>query len=58
MGQRELAIGLNGLHERIGHTHRNIEVFQVARVFGVNKLFNVRVVATQNAHLCPSAGTG
>ncbi len=54
----DVAIGLNSLHERIGDTDGDIEVGQVTFVFGMDKVFNIRVVATQNAHLSATTCTG
>jgi hypothetical protein len=58
MHQREVTIGLHGLHEGVGHADRDIEVAQVTLVFGVDEFFNVGVVAAQHPHLCPASGAG
>ena len=58
MHQGELAVLLHGLHEGVADTDRDVEVFQVASVLGMDELFNVGMIATQNAHLRAPAGTG
>ncbi len=58
MGQFDLGIVGDRLHETVGHGDGDIEVGQVALVLGVDKQFDVGVVAAQNAHLCAAPGTG
>ncbi len=54
----EVAVGLDRLHEGVGHADREVEVAQVARVLGVDEGLDVRVVDPQHAHLraAPRAG--
>ena len=56
--QFELGVGLDGLHERVGHADRDVEVGQAVAVLAVHELEHVRVVAAQDAHLraAPRAG--
>jgi hypothetical protein len=49
-------IGDDGLHERIGGGHREIEVAQVAAILGVNERLHVGMIAAQHAHLRAAAG--
>jgi hypothetical protein len=56
--QFDLAVGLHGLHEGVGHADADVEVLQVAAVLGVDELLDVGVVAAQHAHLRATAGTG
>ena len=51
--QRDTAIGNHGLHEGIGHCHRNVEIAKVAAVLGVDELPRCRVITAQYAHLRP-----
>jgi hypothetical protein len=54
----DLAVGLDGLHELVGHADRDVEVGQVAAVLGVDEGLDVRMVAAQHAHLRAAPGTG
>ena len=56
--QLDLFTGQHGLHEDIGHADRDIEIFQIALVLGVDELLDIRVIAAQHAHLCAAARTG
>jgi hypothetical protein len=58
VNQLDIGIGINGFHEGVGHADGDVEVGQVAFVLGVNEDFDIRVVATQYAHLCATAGAG
>ena len=51
-------VGFNGHHERVGNADRNIEVGQVALVFGVNEQLDIRVVTTHDTHLGAATCTG
>ena len=58
VGELDVAIGLDGLHEGVGHGDGDVEVGQVAVVLGVDEFLDVRVVAAQHAHLGAAAGAG
>ena len=51
----DFAVGLHGLHERVGDAHGDVEVGEVALVLGVDEALDVRVVAAQHAHLRAAA---
>ena len=56
--QLDVGIGLDRLHERVAHAHRDVEVLQVPLVLRMDEGLDVRVVAAQHAHLrtAPRAG--
>ena len=56
--QLHIAIALDRLHEGVGNTDRDVEVGEVAVVFGVDELFDIGVVAAQHAHLRAAACAG
>ena len=52
------AVGINRFHEGIADADGNVEIAQVAFVFGVDEFFDIRMVAAQYAHLGAAAGAG
>ena len=58
MHQLEFLIILHRLHQGISHTDGNIEIAQIAFVFGADEFLDVGVIATQHAHLCAAPCTG
>ncbi|MDT4810427.1 hypothetical protein FQZ97_433360 [compost metagenome] len=58
MDQLDLAIGLHRVHEFVGDADRDIEIGEVALVLGVDKAFDIRMVAAQHAHLRAAARAG
>ena len=54
----DLAIAFDRAHERIGDSHRHVEVGQRAVALGVDEFFDVRVITAQHAHLCAAPRTG
>ena len=58
VGELDFSVVLDGLHERVCDADRDIEIGQIAFVFGVDEDFNVRVVAAQHAHLRATPGAG
>jgi hypothetical protein len=54
----DLAVGLDGLHELVGHADRDVEVRQVAAVLRVDEGLDVRVIAAEHAHLRAAPGAG
>ena len=58
VGQFDFAIAVDRFHEGIGDADRDVEVGQVALVLGVDEDFDIRMVATQDAHLRTAAGAG
>ena len=57
---RELDVGvvLDGLHEGVRDADRDIEIGELAFIFGVDEFLHVRVVATQHTHLRAAPGAG
>ena len=58
MHQFDHVVGFNGLHERVRHADRDIEVGEVAFVFGMDEQLDIRVVAAHDTHLGTTTGTG
>ena len=56
--QGNFATVLYCLHEAVGHAHRDVEVAQFTRVFGMDEFLNIWVVAAQHTHLGTAACTG
>ena len=58
MRQFDVAIGFHRLHEGVGDADRDVEVGQIAGILGMDEFFDVRMVATQYAHLRAAAAAG
>ena len=58
MHQFEILILFHRLHQGVSHADGDVEVAQVAFVFGADEFFDVGVVATQYAHLRAASRTG
>ena len=55
----EGAVGLDGLHQRVGHAHGDVEVVELARLpLGADELHDVGMVAAQHPHLRAAARSG
>ncbi len=55
--QREVGVGLHGLHERVGDAHGDVEVADLA-FFGLatDEIFDVGVIHAQDGHVGAAAG--
>jgi len=51
-------VRFNRFHERISHADRDVEVGQVALVFGMDEQLDIRMIATHDTHLGTTACTG
>ncbi|MPN54949.1 hypothetical protein SDC9_202628 [bioreactor metagenome] len=58
MHQFHVSVDLDGFHELVGDGDRNVEIGQVAMILGVDEFLDVRMVATQHAHLRATTGAG
>ena len=51
MDKGKFTVLLHCLHEGIADADRDVEIFQVSRILGMNELFDVGMIASQDAHL-------
>ena len=56
--QFDILVLFDGFHEHVGDANGNIEIGQVALVFGVDEILDVRMVTAQHAHLRAAARAG
>src|SRR5215212_5166332 len=58
VGQLEVAVSLDGLHELVGYGHGDVEVVDLVVVLlAGDELLDIRVVHPEDAHVRPAPGT-
>jgi len=53
-----VAVGLDRVHEGVGHRHADVEVLELPLVLGVDEVLDVGVVAAEDPHLRAAARAG